>query len=67
MVVAIPESAAGYGFRRGPGGTHSSRTIMLRELGTLLQHVEPDADLESYRRAIVIENVLAKNTMATRE
>jgi hypothetical protein len=40
---------------------------MLRELGALLQHVEPDADLESYRRAIVIENVLAKNTMATRE
>ena len=55
------------GFRYGPKGTQASRTIMLRELGELLDVVPPNADRDDYAAAIVEENALGKRTYATRQ
>jgi len=54
------------GFRFGDKGTHTSRTIMLTELTDLLASVPDDADREDYATAIVDENILGKQTIATR-
>ena len=48
------------------GGTHTSRTIMLADLRELFAAVPPDADLDVYAGAVVDENVLGKQTAATR-
>jgi len=55
------------GFRDGDRGTHSSRTLMLRELELLLDATPADAGIADYRRAIVEDNVLGKRTHTTRE
>ena len=60
------EALASAGFRSGDKGTHTSRTIMLEELSDVLAAVPPDAEHDDYRRAIVDENVLGKQTIATR-
>jgi len=57
-------TAAGY--RSGDKGTHTSRTIMLAELTELLGAVSPGAERDAYAKAIVGENVLGKQTIATR-
>lgn len=54
------------GFRDGQKGTHSARTLMLAEFSALMEHAEPQASLDGYRRLIVDENVLAKPTVTTR-
>lgn len=54
------------GFRFGDKGTHTSRTIMLAELTELLAAVPADADRKAYATAIIGENVLGKQTIATR-
>ena len=54
------------GFRFGDKGTHTSRTIMLAELSDLLAAVPPDARREDYTRVIIDDNVLGKQTIATR-
>lgn len=54
------------GFRFGRGGTHSSRTMMLRELSELFETVPADATADDYGTAIVEENALGKRTWATR-
>ncbi|NOZ78339.1 MAG: hypothetical protein GXP48_03990 [Acidobacteria bacterium] len=54
------------GFRFGNRGTHTSRTIMLAELSELLAVVPADADRLVYACAIVDDNVLGKQTLATR-
>jgi len=54
------------GFRFGDKGTHTSRTIMLSELTDLLAAVPAGAPREHYAAAIVEENVLGKQTIATR-
>lgn len=54
------------GFRFGDKGTHTSRTIMLAEIGELLQAVPASAAREDYATAIVHENVLGKQTLSTR-
>lgn len=54
------------GFRFGDKGTHTSRTIMLRELTDLLETVPANGDREAYATAIVEENALGKQTAATR-
>lgn len=54
------------GFRFGEKGTHTSRTIMLAELTELLAAVPADADRKAYATAIIDENVLGKQTVATR-
>lgn len=55
------------GFRDGDRGTHSSRTIMLKELELLFEATESEAVVADYRRAVVEENVLGKPTNITRE
>ena len=54
------------GFRFGARGTHSARTIMLRDLTELFEVVPPDAAREDYAAAIVEENALGKPTWVTR-
>ena len=61
--------AALWGFRRGARGTHTSRTIMLRELALLLDAVPAGsvpAARRDFERAIMDDNCLGKRTMATR-
>lgn len=55
------------GFRWGPKGTHTSRTIMFDELREVLAHCRPDAMREDYLTAIQEENCLGKRTVATRK
>jgi len=55
------------GFRDGDRGTHSSRTLMFKELELLLDATTPDATMADYRRAVVEDNVLGKRTHTTRE
>lgn len=55
-----------FGFRSGAKGTHSSRTIMLADLRSLLDAVPRDASKEDCRKAIVVDNVLGKRTVSTR-
>lgn len=62
-VRPLPEEL---GFRSGPGSVHESRTIMLGELGLLLDHLPADAPADRYRLAIVEDNVLGKPTRSTR-
>ena len=52
--------------RFGDRGTHTSRTIMLAELRDTLATVPATADREAYAAAIVEDNILGKNTAATR-
>lgn len=65
---AVPEvDAKRWGFRFGDKGTHTSRTIMLDELGHLLSTVPGDVGREAYARAVIEDNCLAKRTSATRK
>ncbi len=54
------------GFRFGDKGTHSSRTIMLEELSTLLRVPNTSFGREEYRTLIVRDNCLGKRTLSTR-
>ncbi len=53
-------------FRFGKCGTQSSRHIMLRELGELLDALPAGADRHDYAVAVIDQNVLGKPTLATR-
>lgn len=66
MTLVIPGNADSYGFMRDGLGTHSSRTIMLKELGLLLAACPSTTDVDGYRSAIIHENVLLKKTDSTR-
>lgn len=57
----------GVGFRFGDKGTHTSRTLMLDELSTLLQASGPTASRADYRKQILEENCLGKRTSSTRK
>jgi hypothetical protein len=54
------------GFRWGQKGTHTSRTIMLDELRSLLSSCRPEATRDEYLSAIQDDNCLGKRTAATR-
>ena len=54
------------GFRFGAKGTHTSRTIMLAELTTLLQTTSRLSGRAEYASAIIEANCLAKRTVSTR-
>lgn len=54
------------GFVTEPVGTHSSRTIMLRELTALLDFTDASASYENLRDAAVLENALQKASAAGR-
>jgi hypothetical protein len=55
------------GFRVGPRGTHTSRTMMLKELTSLLAATDKGTESEEYWGAIIDGNVLGKKTAATRK
>lgn len=55
------------GFRIGDIGTHTSRTMMFKELQLLFEDQEPTASREDYVSAIVEQNCLAKRTVSTRK
>jgi hypothetical protein len=55
------------GFRIGDKGTHTSRTIMLKELVLLFEDQEQGAPREAYVSAIVDHNCLGKQTVSTRK
>lgn len=54
------------GLRFGDRGTHTSRTMMLRELEDLLSLVPREAAQEEYESAIVVDNALGKETTSNR-
>ena len=61
-----PREIAGWGFRAGERGTHTSRTIMLQELTHLLAATIVTATHHDYVRVAMEENCLGKRTAATR-
>ena len=54
------------GFKTTAGGAHASRTIMLAELGLLLDACPEAASLADYRHAVVELNCLGKRSGSTR-
>jgi hypothetical protein len=58
--------ALAVGFRFGHIGTHTSRTIMTQELGSTLAVVPGGARPDAYVVAVIHNNCLAKQTVATR-
>lgn len=54
------------GFRFGDKGTHTSRTIMIEELSTLLKYAPQTASRADYAKYIIEQNCLSKSTAATR-
>lgn len=58
--------AAEVGFRFGAKGTHTSRTIMLTELGMALEAAPANASRAEFSKAIIDSNCLGKATVATR-
>ena len=62
--VRFPESL---GFRTGLMSVHTSRTMMLEELGLVLDRVPQIARKGEYELAIVEQNVLGKPTRTTRQ
>lgn len=55
------------GFRVADTGPHTSKTLILQELETLLAAVPADPAAKAYRAAIVDENVLGKRTLSARK
>jgi len=55
------------GFRFGDKGTHTSRTIMFKELALLFEDQEQNASREAYVSAIIDQNCLGKQTVSTRK
>ena len=54
------------GFRLGARGTHTSRTIMLKDVEEIFASVPAGAEQSAYADAVIRENVLGKQTAATR-
>ncbi len=57
-----------FGFKFNLGGAHSSRTLMLNELSTLLDYVDsPQETQKGYQAAIETDNCLSKRSTKTRQ
>ncbi len=54
------------GFRDGEKGAHSSRTMMLAEITTLLAAAAPEAGRGDFRHLVLAENLLGKRTESNR-
>jgi hypothetical protein len=54
------------GLRFGPRGTHTSRTMMFQELSGLLVALPDNSSRADYADAIIEDNLLGKQTVATR-
>ncbi len=62
-----PNLLSRLGFSSGKGGVHTARTMMLKELETLLAYVgSPEAEKKDYQRAVTEENCLGKRSTKTR-
>jgi hypothetical protein len=61
------DGAHAVGFRTGDRGTHTSRTMMFRELAETFAAVPADAARADYAQAIIERNALGKATYATRK
>ena len=64
--TANPAELNRLGFRLLKGGAHTSRTLMLAELGSLLRHVDGEANAADYRDAVIERNALGKETVSSR-
>jgi hypothetical protein len=64
--IASPELEK-FGFKFSVGGAHISRTMMLAELDAVLVNVPKGSGAADYRKAIIYQNVLDKNTDSTRQ
>ena len=64
--ILSTREVAGWGFRTGDRGTHTSRTIMLQELTHLIAATVVTATHHDYVQAVMEENCLGKRTVATR-
>lgn len=62
----IASAAIGSGLRYGDKGTHTSRTMMLAEVTRVFEVTTASSDRTEFAAAIIDENLLAKNTEATR-
>jgi hypothetical protein len=56
-----------FGLKFSSGGAHISRTMMLAELGAVLENVPQGSAAADYREAILQRNVLGKTTDSTRQ
>jgi hypothetical protein len=65
-MIQIPDSAHQFGFNITPGGTHTSRTMMLSELQMLLASCPIEAAYAHYAVTVLEDNVLLKPTVSTR-
>jgi len=61
-----PTTAVAAGFRFGDKGTHTSRTMMLAELTSVLAAVPAVGSRQDYVAAVVEGNCLLKPTTSTR-
>lgn len=64
--MTAPSYPDDLGFKSGSSGTHTSRTLMIAELSTLLSDADERATRDELIHAIVEENVLSKSTTSTR-
>lgn len=55
------------GLRFGAKGTHTSRTMMLKELTLVFEVCPPDMKREHYAEAVLDQNCLGKRTVANRK
>jgi hypothetical protein len=65
--TSLPAAANEFGLITGPSGPHSSRTMMLDDLTTLLDGAPADGDFEQFQRAVTEDNVLGKSTESNRK
>ena len=66
MRVDVPAEALVHGFVNEPVGTHTSRTLMFRELGAVMTATEESADSRALRDAAVNRNAVEKSSAAGR-
>jgi hypothetical protein len=65
-VQELHPAALNFGGSNAYTGVSTSRTLMLRELTSLLDSVPPSATKDDYKRAIVDDNILLKPSASTR-
>jgi hypothetical protein len=66
MRVDVPETALWFGFVNEPVGTHTSRTIMVRELTKVLEEAGPGVAAHALREIAVDHNAVEKPSAAGR-
>ena len=66
MVLLIQPDSTQYGFVNSGFGAHMGRTMMLQELRSLLAYCPADATEQTYKTAIIEDNVLLKTTQDAR-